>query len=77
MSNMLKLIAISKHEEIKCDCALSITHQQIEFCYKGTCHTIKYKETRKGNYFLLKGIRYYFKVYDNLENKWVIDCYFF
>ena len=72
---MLTLIAINKYgEEIKDNCALSITHQQIEFSYKGTPHTINYKKSRKGNYFILKGVRYYFKVYDNFTNKWVIDC---
>lgn len=72
---MLTLIAINKYgEEIKDSCALSLTHQQIEFCLEGTYHTIKYKQSRKGNYFILKGVRYYFKVYDNFTNKWVIDC---
>ena len=72
---MLILTAVNKYgEEIKDNCALSTTHQEIEFSYKGTYHTIKYKESRKGNYFILKGVRYYFKVYDNFTNKWVIDC---
>lgn len=49
---MLSLIAVNKYgEEIKDNCALSITHQQIEFYYKGSSHIVKYKQTRKGNYF--------------------------
>lgn len=72
---MLSIIAVNKYgEEIKSGCALSLKHQQIEFEYKGRFHTIKYKQSRNGNYFILKGIRYYFKVYDNIENKWIIDC---
>ena len=72
---MLKLVAVNKYgEEIRVDCALSITHQEITFSYNGTPHTIKYKQSRKGNYFILKGIRHYFKVFDTFENKWVIDC---
>jgi len=72
---MLSLVAINKYgEEIRVDCALSVKHQQIEFYYKGTPHTIKYKQSRKGNYFMLNNIRYYFKVYDNFYNKWIIDC---
>ena len=72
---MLSLIAVNKYgEEIRKSCALSITHQEIHFEYVGTYHTIKYKQSRKGNYFILKNVRYYFKVYDSFTNKWVIDC---
>jgi len=77
MSNMgkLELTAINKYgEEIKSECAISTIYQEIAFSYKGTQHTIKYKQSRNGNYFILKGIRYYFKVYDNFYNKWVLDC---
>ena len=75
---MLELIAISKYgEKINDSCALSLEHQQIEFCLKGTSHTIKYKQSRFGNYFILKGVRYYFKVYDTVANKWVIDSDYF
>lgn len=71
----LELTAVNSYgKEIKSECALSITHQQVVFSYKWTSHTIKYKQSRKGNYFILKGIRYYFKVYDNFYNKWLIDC---
>ena len=72
---MLTLIAVNRYgEEIKNVCGLSITYQEITFSYKGTTHTIKYKQSRKGNYFILKGIRHYFKVFDTFENKWIIDC---
>ena len=71
----LVLMAINNYgEQIKSSCALSITHQRVVFSYRGTSHTIKYKQSRKGNYFILQGIRYYFKVYDNFYNKWLIDC---
>lgn len=71
----LVLMAINNYgEQIKSSCALSITYQKVVFSYKGTPHTIKYKQSRKGNYFILNGIRYYFKVYDNFYNKWLIDC---
>lgn len=70
----LTLIAINNGKEIRSACALSITHQQIHFEYKGKFRTITYKQTKKGHYILINGIRYYFKVYSNLENKWVIDC---
>lgn len=73
--DILTLIAVNKYgEEIRKGCALSITYQQVHFEYKGTYHTIKYKQTKKGNYFILNNTRYYFKVYDNIDNKWVIDC---
>lgn len=72
---MLTLIAVNFcGKEIRTNCAISITHKEITFSYEGYSHTVKYKETRRGNYFLLKGIRYYFKVWDNYENKWLIDC---
>lgn len=75
IDSILVLIAVNKYgEEIRKGCALSITHQQIYFSYKGRPHTIKYKQTKKGNYFILNNTRYYFKVYDNIENKWVFDC---
>lgn len=72
----LELTAISSYygEEIKSGCALSLTYQEVIFDYKGRCHTLKYKQTKKGNYFILNGIRYYFKIYDNAYNKWLIDC---
>ena len=71
----LVLMATNNYgEQIKSSCALSITYQKVAFSYKGTSHTIKYKQSRKGNYFILNGIRYYFKVYDNFYNKWLIDC---
>lgn len=67
----LTLTAVNKYgEEIKCGCGLSITHQQIHF----KLHSITYKQSRKGYYFILEGLRYYFKVYDNYYNKWLIDC---
>lgn len=77
MSDMDRLVltAVNKYgEEIKSGCVLSTIFQAIAFNYKGTPHTITYKQTKKGNYFILTNIRYYFKVYDNIENKWIIDC---
>lgn len=45
---MLTLIAVNKYgEEIKNVCGLSITYQEITFSYKGRCHTIKYKQSKK------------------------------
>lgn len=71
----LELTAVNRHGEvIKCRCALSLTYQKIVFSYKGTHHEIKYTQTKKGCYFILGGIRYYFKVWDNFYNKWAIDC---
>lgn len=75
--NRLELIAINNGKEIKSGCALSITHQQIRFEYEGKFHIIKYKQTKRGYYFILNGVRYYFKVYNNFENKWAIDCDYF
>lgn len=66
----LTLTAINKYgEEIKVECAISLHNKELDFTYNGKCHTITYKETRKGNYFLLNKVRYYFKVWDNYENK--------
>lgn len=49
----LVLTAINNYgEQIKSSCALSITYQQVIFSYKGTSHTIKYKQSRKGNYLI-------------------------
>lgn len=71
----LVLTAINNHnEQIKGSCALSITHQEIEFWYRGKLHNVKYRQTKKGNYFIINNVRYYFKVYDNAYNKWLIDC---
>lgn len=72
---MLTLTAINKYgKEIKSSCALSITRQEIDFWYGGKPRNIKYRQTKKGNYFTLNNVRYYFKVYDNFTNKWIIDC---
>ena len=71
----LELTAVNRYgEQIKSGCAISITYQQIYFSYKGKPHKLEYKQTKKGNYFTLNNVRYYFKVYDNVYNKWVIDC---
>lgn len=67
----LELTAVNRHGKvIKCGCAISITYQQLYF--RG--HSIQYKQTKKGSYFILDGIRYHFKVWDNFYNKWIIDC---
>ena len=44
----LTLTAVNKYgEEIKSECALSTICQAIAFNYKGTPHTIQYKQTKK------------------------------
>lgn len=74
MDRLVLMATNNYSEQIKSSCALSITYQKVVFSYKGTSHTIKYKQSRKGNYFILNGIRYYFKIYDNFYNKWLINC---
>ena len=73
----LKFIVVKSKKEIKeirTNCILSITRKEVSFFYEGCFHKVKYKQTRKGNYFILNKKRYYFKVWDNYENKWFIDC---
>lgn len=75
--NNLTLTIIINGKQVKSGCALSITHQQIHFEYNGKFHTIAYKQTKRGCYILINGIRCYFKVFSNLEEKWIIDCDYF
>lgn len=75
---ILELIARNKYgEEIKTSCALSITYQQISFNYKGTPHTLKYEQNAKTNYFIMNNLRWHFKVYDVINNNWVLDNFYF
>lgn len=71
---MLHLIARSKSGEIRTTCALSTPRKELNFSYEGKSHDVTYKHTKYGNYFLLKGVRYYFKVYSDFSDKWIIDC---
>lgn len=73
----LTLEVVINGKAIKSGCALSTTHQQIHFEYEGKYHTITYKQTKRGCYILFNGVRCYFKVYDNVYNKWIIDCAYF
>ena len=71
---ILELTARNKYgEEIKTSCTLSTTYQEIIFDYKGRSHTLKYKQNAMTNYFILNNLRWHFKVYDAINNKWVLD----